>query len=96
MAKNPLAPDELTRRLTELPGWEVREGRLHRDFEFDSFARAFGFMAAVAIHAQEMNHHPDWSNSYTRVMVDLVSHDAGGITERDLRLAAVISRLFED
>lgn len=96
MAKNPLTPDELARRLTELPGWEVREGRLHRVFEFDSFARAFGFMAAVAIHAQEMNHHPDWSNSYTRVTVDLVSHDAGGITERDLRLAAVISRLFED
>ncbi len=95
MASRTIAPEDLGQRLAALPGWTVQDGRLHRVFEFDSFARAFGFMAAVAIHAQEMNHHPDWANSYTRVTVDLVSHDAGGITERDLRLAAIISRVFE-
>lgn len=89
----PLPADDVDRRLRSLDGWEVREGRLHREFEFESFAEAFGFMAGAAIHAQEMDHHPDWSNSYTKVVVDLISHDVRGLSERDFRLAATMDRL---
>jgi 4a-hydroxytetrahydrobiopterin dehydratase len=89
-----MKPDEIASRVAELDGWSVRDGRLHREFEFESFAEAFGFMASVAIHAQEMNHHPDWFNSYTKLVVDLKSHDVDGLTGRDFRLAAIMDRLY--
>jgi 4a-hydroxytetrahydrobiopterin dehydratase len=94
MSRHVLAPAEIAQRLATLDGWQLREGKLHRELRFDSFAEAFGFMTAVAIHAQEMDHHPDWSNSYTTVVVELMSHDLQGITERDFRLATVIDRLY--
>lgn len=84
---------EVERRLAELPGWTLVDGRLHRELEFDSFPAAFAFMTAVAIHAQAMDHHPDWSNSYRKVTIDLVSHDVGGLSDRDFRLAAIIAGL---
>jgi 4a-hydroxytetrahydrobiopterin dehydratase len=89
-ARERLATPEIEARLQKLPGWSVRDGRLHRELEFASFAAAFGFMASVAIQAQALDHHPDWSNSYTKVVIDLVSHDVGGISERDFRLAGRI------
>ncbi len=89
-----LSPDEVKQRMTSLDdGWEVREGELRKQFEFESFPAAFGWMTSVAIHAQQMDHHPDWSNSYRKVMVALVSHDVGGLSERDFRLAAVMDGL---
>jgi len=78
-----------------LPGWEVREGRLHRELRFADFSRAFGFMAAVATVAQGMDHHPDWSNAYSTVVIDLVTHDVGGITELDVALASTMSDLAD-
>lgn len=72
-------------------GWEVVDGKLHREVEFGSFVEAFAFMTRVAMAAEKLDHHPDWSNSYNKVSIDLVSHDKGGITERDRRLAAVIN-----
>ncbi len=80
-------------RLTELPGWELRDGKLHREFKFKNFVEAFGFMTRVALKAEAMNHHPDWSNSWNRVDVELVTHDAGGITERDFTLASAMTAL---
>jgi 4a-hydroxytetrahydrobiopterin dehydratase len=80
-------------RLTELPGWELREGKLHREFKFKNFVEAFSFMTRVALKAEAMNHHPDWSNAWNRVDVELVTHDAGGITERDFTLARLMSEL---
>lgn len=91
-----LSNDELTAVIGELPDWQVRDGRLHRELRFADFSRAFGFMAAVATVAQEMNHHPDWSNSYSTVTVDLRTHDVGGITDADVALARRISDLAED
>lgn len=85
MAK--LSDDEVDRALAELPGWSRREGKLHKEFRFDDFSQAFGFMARVALVAEKMNHHPDWSNGYNRVVVDLVTHDAGGLTKNDVELA---------
>jgi 4a-hydroxytetrahydrobiopterin dehydratase len=63
---------------------------LHRDFKFPDFSHAFGFMAAAAIQIEKRNHHPEWSNVYNRVSVDLTTHDAGGITERDVEVAAML------
>lgn len=76
------------RRLGELDGWRLDDGRLHRRFEFADFVEAFGFMASVALIAERMNHHPDWSNTYKTVEVHLSSHDVGGLSERDFELAA--------
>jgi 4a-hydroxytetrahydrobiopterin dehydratase len=70
------------------PGWEVVDGKLHREFRFADFVEAFGFMSRCALAAEKMDHHPEWSNVWNRVTVDLVTHDAGGITDRDLTLAA--------
>lgn len=89
----PLAPDALDAALQELDQWNVREGKLHRKLRFADFVQAFGFMTRVALVAESMNHHPDWSNVYDRVVIDLVTHDAGGITELDLTLARRIDAL---
>jgi 4a-hydroxytetrahydrobiopterin dehydratase len=70
--------------------WQERDGRLHREFTFANFSEAWAFMSRVALAAEKANHHPDWSNSWNKVVVDLVTHDAGGITDRDRELAAAI------
>lgn len=81
-------------QLTQLAGWELSDGQLNRHFEFEDFVQAFGFMTSVALAAERMNHHPDWSNVYNRVDIRLSSHDVGGISERDFRLARRIDVLF--
>jgi 4a-hydroxytetrahydrobiopterin dehydratase len=93
MTATKLDSDAVTKRLTDLPGWTVAGGKLRKTFRFDSFAEAFGFMASVAVVAERMNHHPEWCNVYNRVDVELVTHDAGGITELDLALAARMNEL---
>jgi 4a-hydroxytetrahydrobiopterin dehydratase len=92
----PLSEDELAAALADLPEWALLDGRLHRELRFADFPRAFGFMAAVATVAQAIDHHPDWSNSYRTVVVDLVTHDAGGITDLDVELARRMSELARD
>jgi 4a-hydroxytetrahydrobiopterin dehydratase len=91
----PLSDDEIDAALIGMPGWSVVDGKLHRVFRFGDFGRAFGFMAAAAVAAERMDHHPEWSNVYDRVVVDLVTHDAGGITELDLALARRMSDLAD-
>lgn len=81
-------------QVAQLAGWELDEGRLHRQLEFEDFVQAFAFMTAVALSAERMNHHPDWSNVYNRVDIHLTSHDVGGLSERDFRLARHIDALF--
>lgn len=93
MSDKPMSDDDARERLAELDGWELREGKLHRRFDFRDFVGAFGFMSSVALLAESMNHHPDWSNAYNRVDISLVSHDAGGLTDRDFKLAAAIDRV---
>ena len=72
------------------PDWDLVNGKLHRELRFANFAEAFGFMASIAIVAEKMDHHPEWSNVYNRVTIDLVTHDVDGISELDLDLAAII------
>ena len=79
--------------LKELPGWARVEGdrdAIQRTFKFKDFNAAFGFMTRVALMADKMDHHPEWSNVYNRVEVLLTTHDAGGVTDRDIRMARFI------
>ena len=88
-----LSPDEVAAGLAALPGWEVRAGKLHHEWRFTNFVEAFGFMASVALTAENLNHHPEWSNVYNRVVVDLTTHDAGGLTPLDFELARRMDKL---
>ena len=74
--------------------WTELEGRLHRELTFADFSEAWGFLSRVALLAEQHGHHPDWSNSWNRVTIDLVSHDEGAITDRDRRLAEAIDALL--
>ena len=78
----------------ELPGWSVQGERLHRDLQFKSFVEAFGFMTQVALLAESKNHHPNWSNVYNRVSIDLTTHDLGGLSSLDVELATAIDGLL--
>ena len=77
-----------------LPGWQVQAGKLHRELRFTGFVEAFGFMAQVALVAEALGHHPDWSNSWNRVVIDLCTHDLGGLSDLDLELAHRINQLL--
>lgn len=88
-----LSSAEVQSALAELPGWKLAGDKLHREYKFNDFTLAFGFMAASATAIERMNHHPEWFNVYGTVVVDLTTHDAGGITQNDVDLAAVLERL---
>jgi 4a-hydroxytetrahydrobiopterin dehydratase len=88
MARRKLTDEELAEALRELPGWAVQDGKLHKTFKFDSFAQAIGWMVAVAVYADKADHHPEWSNVYNKVTVDLSTHDIGNaISKHDVELA---------
>lgn len=92
-APTKLSPNELDAALSQLNGWSLQQDKLHRLFQFNSFVEAFGFMASVALVAESMGHHPEWFNVYNRVTVDLTTHDAGGITQKDVELAQKMNEL---
>ncbi|MGA3190059.1 MAG: 4a-hydroxytetrahydrobiopterin dehydratase [Bryobacteraceae bacterium] len=81
---------EVSARVEKMPGWSVTGGKLHREYKFADFPHAFGMMATAAPAIEKMDHHPEWSNVYNRVTVDLTTHDAGGITQKDFELAALL------
>ncbi len=93
MAITKLTDAEINAQLEGISGWTVENEKLHKEFQFDSFVEAFGFMASVALIAESMNHHPEWFNVYNRVTVDLATHDAGGISALDFELAKKIDAL---
>ena len=88
-----LTDAEIAARLPALRGWTLAAGKLHRAFTFGNFAEAWAFMSAVALAAEAMGHHPEWSNVWNRVTVDLTTHDAGGISALDFDLAARMETL---
>jgi len=88
-----LSEAQLEQQLATLSDWELADGKLHRRLVFKDFVEAFEFMGRVARIAEDMNHHPEWSNVYNRVVVDLVTHDAGGITELDFELASRVEEI---
>ena len=83
-----LSSSDIAGRLPALPGWTLEAGKLHKSFTFKDFVDAWRFMSAVALVAEAMGHHPEWSNVWNRVVVDLSTHDAGGLTTLDFDLAA--------
>ena len=91
-----LSEQEIEQEVKKLQGWKVINGKLNRTFEFKSFVQAFGFMTKVAMQAEKMNHHPEWFNVYSSVKIDLVTHDIGGISNYDIKLAGVISKLYAE
>jgi len=84
--------DEVAQWLAAMPAWSLLDGKLHREYKFGDFAEAFGFMATCALVAQKADHHPEWFNVYSRVVVDLTTHDCGGISARDFALAAEMDK----
>jgi 4a-hydroxytetrahydrobiopterin dehydratase len=91
MAK--LSDAEITSNLAHLPNWSLQNGKLHREYKFPDFAHAFGFMATAAPLIEKRDHHPEWSNVYNRVTVDLMTHDARGVTQKDVDLAALLESI---
>lgn len=84
---------EIQTALARLPGWQVVNDKLHREYRFPDFVHAFGFMATAAIMIEALGHHPEWSNVYSQVVVDLTTHDAGGLTAKDVELAAKLEEI---
>lgn len=96
----PLDENRIASALINLPQWKRTQSpafavdQLQREFVFADFAQAFGFMAEMALHAERLNHHPEWFNVYNRVQVTLTTHDAGGLTQRDLDWAGLADHAF--
>ncbi len=89
-----LSQNDLEKLLKELPGWTIVKEKLHKEFIFDDFTQAFDFMTRAVSHIDKMNHHPEWFNVYNKVIVDLTTHDAGGITDNDIKLAKTMNSLL--
>ena len=82
-----LSDSEIQENLAQLSGWNIENAKLHKNFQFESFVEAFGFMTKTALAAEAMNHHPEWFNVYNKVTVDLSTHDLEGISTWDFELA---------
>ena len=93
MIPSKLSPSEIEAALARLPGWKLTGAKLHREYRFPDFIPAFGFMATAAVMIESLGHHPEWSNVYDRVTVDLTTHDAGGVTAKDAELAAKLEEI---
>lgn len=88
-----LSEAQIQTALGQLPGWKASKGKLNREYKFEDFVHAFGFMASAAVTAEAMNHHPEWTNVFNKVTVRLSTHDAGGITGMDVELAGKMEAL---
>ena len=96
MPRIKLSDDEIAAALNNLPGWGIKDGKLHKEYKFKSFALAIGWMVAVGMRADKMDHHPEWSNVYNRVAVSLVTHDLGNvISSWDVALAKEMESLAD-
>ncbi len=93
MEEKLLTPDEVNSLRKELPQWEINQSRLRREWQFNNFVDAFGFITKVAMIAEARNHHPDWSNIYAKVIIQLTTHDLGGLSHKDVDLAKAINLL---
>ena len=90
-----LKDKELDELKTKIPGWEINSKQIERNFNFANFIEAFSFMTKVALICEKYNHHPYWENVYSKVIIRLTTHDLGGITNLDQRLASEINKVFD-
>lgn len=93
MAISRASDAEVAAFLANHPAWALAGGKLQREFRFADFVQAFGFMSQCALVAERMDHHPEWFNVYSRVVVDLTTHDADGLSARDFRLAEAMDAI---
>lgn len=93
MAPSKLTTPKIKAALARLSGWKLVNDKLHREYRFSDFVHAFGFMATAAMVVESLGHHPEWSNVYDRVTVDLTTHDAGGVTAKDVELALKLEEI---
>ncbi len=91
-----LNDDQLDKELASVPGWDHYDDAIHTTFEFDNFMDAFSVMTRIALEAEKMEHHPDWHNVYNTLEITLSTHDAGGLTEKDFKLARAIEHIVGD
>lgn len=94
MARKPLSESEINAKMHAFPEWEIRNGALYRELKFDSFSSAFGFMTQAALVSEKLDHHPNWSNVYNRVTIELSTHDANGITDIDFEWIARVTSIL--
>jgi len=94
MQARKLTDDEIAKLMTRLAGWQIQNGKLHREYECKDFVTAFGNMTRVALIAESMNHHPEWSNVWNKVVIDLVTHSVKGISDLDFVLAEKVEDVF--
>ncbi len=85
--------NEILKTLAELGSWTVQHGKLHREYIFRDFVQAFGFMTQAALLAERVAHHPEWFNVYKKVVIDLTTHEAQGITAKDLDMAREMEKI---
>ena len=88
-----LSDNEIEDSLKELNGWTVLNGKLHKEIEFADFDEAWKFMTIAVVEIQKMNHHPEWFNVYNKLIIDLMTHDVGGISENDMNLAKFLDKI---
>ena len=96
MSVEKMTSQQIKTGLKNLSGWELKDEKLHRELRFKNFVQAWGFMTQVAILAERADHHPEWSNVYSRVTIDLTTHEAVGISQRDFDLAERINKVLTD
>ncbi len=89
-----LTETQIAEAVASLDGWQLRDGKLHREFKFKNFVEAWGFMSRVALLAEKMNHHPDWFNVWNTVRIALSTHEVGGLSNSDVELATKINALL--
>lgn len=88
--------EQIRERLKAAPAWALGDNCIRCELRFPDFVRAFSFMTSVALEAEKLNHHPNWTNVYNRVTIELSTHEAGGVSERDFELAQQIDQLMQD
>ena len=93
MSRKKVSEEEVQEALNDLPGWELKDGKLHKQYKFKDFAAAMGWMVQVGIYADKLDHHPDWCNGYNKVTVDLMTHDLDAISTWDIELAGKMEEL---
>jgi 4a-hydroxytetrahydrobiopterin dehydratase len=90
-----LSGSEIESAISSLEAWSIKDSKLHRSFKFKNFVGAFTFMTEVALHAEKMDHHPEWFNVYDTVTIDLMTHDVKGISDQDIKLANLINSIYD-
>ncbi|MDA8016672.1 MAG: 4a-hydroxytetrahydrobiopterin dehydratase [Thermoanaerobaculia bacterium] len=95
MSAQKLTTSQLEDHLARLDGWIVKDGKLHRELQFDHFQQAFAFMTRLALYAEAQQHHPEWFNVWNRVVIDLTTHDVGGLSDKDVAFAEAVNAALD-